>query len=100
VRVQQDGTIEGLTTEGRRFIKKLFLDHPLLTESRGQIQRIIRILGRSTDPEAVEALKRLLGFPENLPNTSALRPPRNTRPNGLQGSYFAVHERGELPAIY
>jgi hypothetical protein len=39
----------------------------------------------------------LLGYPDNLPDLSRLRPPRNTRPEGVAKSFFARRKRGELP---
>ena len=42
-----------------------------------------------------------MGFPEDLPDLSELRPPDgNSRPEGVAQSYSALRERGELPETY
>ena len=48
------------------------------------------------------AFKEYMGFPDDLPD---LRPPKkqvpgNSRPEGAENCYFAMHERGALPATY
>lgn len=44
---------------------------------------------------------QLMGFPDDLPDLSRLRPPEgNSRPEGVQQSYFAQRQRGELPETY
>jgi hypothetical protein len=82
------------------FIKQLYLNHPRLITFRRETMRLIRTLAASTDSEAALALQRLVGFPDDLPDLRTLRPPGNTRPEGVQHCYFALRERGELPAAY
>ncbi|MCY2988962.1 MAG: hypothetical protein NTY19_13985 [Planctomycetota bacterium] len=42
-----------------------------------------------------------MGFPEDLPDLSRLRPPEgNSRLDGVEQSYFAQRQRGELPETY
>jgi hypothetical protein len=42
-----------------------------------------------------------MGFPDDLPDLSRLRPPGgNSRPEGIEESYFAQRQRGESPAFY
>ena len=44
---------------------------------------------------------RLMCFPEDLPDLSRLEPPEsNSRPEGIEQSYFARRQRGELPETY
>lgn len=45
----------------------------------------------------IDRLRRLLGYPTDLPNLTTLQPPSNTRPEGIAESHFARRERGELP---
>lgn len=55
-------------------------------------------LAERYDPELY---LRLLGFPEDLPDLSRLRPPGgNSRPAGVLESYLAQRRGGTLPAIY
>jgi hypothetical protein len=41
-----------------------------------------------------------MSYPTNLPDLSRLRPPINTKPEGLLNSYYAQRLRGELPEVY
>lgn len=46
-------------------------------------------------------LRRVLGFPANLPNLDGLQPPSgNARPDGINRAYAFLRERGELPETY
>jgi hypothetical protein len=100
LRVQDDATVHGLTPQGRLFIKQLYLNHPRLIALRSEMMKLIRVLAASPDPVAAEMLQRRLGFPDDLPDLSALRPPGNSRPAGVEQCYFALRERGELPETY
>jgi hypothetical protein len=42
----------------------------------------------------------LLGFPEHLPNLARLRPLQNSRPQGIEKSYYAQKIAGTLPSTY
>jgi hypothetical protein len=99
--VKDDGTIEGLTPEGRELIRKLELDNSELIEFRRRTLRIIRVLAASSDPEAAEALRDWMGFPPDIPDLRKLRPPGgNSRPAGITRCHFVLRERGELPETY
>jgi hypothetical protein len=39
-------------------------------------------------------------FPDDLPDLSRKDPPRNTRPHGVNESWFAKRARNELPIAY
>jgi hypothetical protein len=48
-----------------------------------------------------EQFVRLMGFPDDLPDLSLLRPPEgNSRSDGISESYNAKRGRAELPDIY
>ncbi len=54
-------------------------------------------LAKEYDPEQ---FARLMQFPDDLPNLSALRPPEgNSRPEGIEESHFTRRKRGELSPI-
>jgi hypothetical protein len=96
-RVNADGTIQGLTRDARKIIRTLALDSPSYNRWRLIWMRNLE-LAAEADPVHY---RRLLGFPEDLPNLSALRPPDgNSRPKGIEQSYFAQRERRELPETY
>ena len=97
VRVHEDGRIEGITREGRRIIRLLGLDSPEETEARLLWIGIIALAQRA-DPALY---RRLMGFPDELPDLGRLRPPGgNTRPEGVATCFHAQRRRGTLPATY
>ncbi len=97
VTVNEDGTIEGRTLDARRLIRILGLDGPEYTEFRLLWLGIVD-LARRHDPDLH---RRLMGFPDDLPDLGRLRPPGgNTRPDGLRESHLAQRKRGELPETY
>lgn len=58
--------------------------------------RIVELAAKH-DPELYQ---KLTGFPEVLPDLSKLRPPRNSRKDGILQRWFMRRERGELPPEY
>jgi hypothetical protein len=95
VKVQADGTIRGLTYDAQRLIEALDLDSDEMTHFRRVYLVLIR-LSESHDPDLY---RRLMAYPDDLPNLAALRPPGgNTRPDGIADSHHARRARGELPA--
>lgn len=86
VRVGEDGQIEATTRAARRLIRLLGLDGPEETEARLPWIGIIALAERC-DPALY---RRLLGYPDDLPDLARLRPPGgNTRPEGIGESAFA-----------
>jgi hypothetical protein len=101
VEVLDDGTIQGHTPHGVALIRICRLDRPKLTAFRRGMLALWRTLERRQDSEARALRYRFFGLPANLPHLSTLRPPGgNTRPQGIEGSYFAQQQRGALPPIY
>lgn len=100
VRINDDGTVEALTAEGDNYVRVLGLDDPVISDFRRRLLRVLVDLGVSDDLEARERLAEWLGFPLDLPNLSRLRPLRNTRPEGVERSYYAMRMRGELARRY
>jgi hypothetical protein len=41
-----------------------------------------------------------MAFPVDLPDLRRKRAPSNSKPDGVENCYFALRERGELPASY
>lgn len=97
----EDGTIRGLTDDGRELIGVCQLDRTNLTEFRRGIFDVLRALNDLSDDAKRKVLRRYLGFPSNLPRLSTLRPPQgNSRVNGLESSFYERRNRSELPEIY
>jgi hypothetical protein len=98
--VLPDGTIRALTSSGEDLIRICRLDRPNLTAFRRLMIDTLTLLHRKRDPEASELFRRYLGYPTNLPDLAALKPPGgNFRPMGIEQSAFARSGRGELPNI-
>jgi hypothetical protein len=76
------------------------LDRPKLTVFRRGMLELFQALEDRRDPGAAALHRRFFGFPANLPELSALRPPEgNGRPQGVENSHFERRRRGELPAV-
>ena len=91
-----DGTLTSDRRDAIRLIRQLDLNSPNLRQWRVTWMRIVD-LARERD----EALyRRLTAFPDDLPNLHRLRPPGNSRPEGVENSWYARRERGQLPDSY
>jgi len=101
VEILEDGTIHGLTEEGRELIRVCQLDRPNLAEFRRGIFEILLALQSCGEGARRRILRRYFGFPANLPRLAALRPPGgNSRPQGIESSFHERRMRGELPEFY
>jgi hypothetical protein len=86
VSVNEEGQVVSQNRECLILIRKLDLNSPHYLRWR-------RLLLAATDLQ----WRR---YPDDLPDLSSLRPPLNRRPKGMEESYFAKREAGELPEIY
>ena len=97
VRVAEDGRIRADNPEAAQLIELLGLDTEKLTEFRMLWMGIVA-LARQHDPALYQ---KLMGFPADLPDLAALRPPGgNTRPEGVEQSCLARRQNGTLPERY
>ena len=95
--VESDGRISPRSDPARHLVRLLDLNDPMYVTWRMRMIRIVA-LARIHDPAL---FRDLLGYPDELPDLSRLRPPEgNTRPEGIAESHFARHQRGELPETY
>ncbi len=95
LRVESDGSVTPLNPSGRRLEEVLRLNHPRRVQERLKWMRIFSVLA---DHDRAE-FQRLMGFPAELPNL-ATRQCTNHRPEGIEESYHARRQRGELPVVY
>jgi hypothetical protein len=95
VRVNPDGSMEGQSADARKLIAILGLDSDSYRHWRLVWMRNVE-LAKEYDSEH---FRRLLGFPDDLPRLNQ-SPPDNTRPEGVQQSWYAKRQRGELPEVY
>jgi hypothetical protein len=59
------------------------------------------MLEMSRSDKTHQLRQHYLGFPENLPDLSKLKPPGgNERPEGIADSHYERRERGQLPEFY
>ncbi len=94
-RVNPDGSIEGRSPDARRLIAILGLDSDSYRRWRSVWMRNVE-LAEAYDQDH---FRRMMGFPDDLPRLDQ-SPPVNTRPEGVQQSWHAKRQRGELPEVY
>ncbi len=97
VRVSEDGRLQTDSPEAACLMELLDLNGEDSVEFRMTWIGIIALAARFD-----RALyRKLMGFPNDLPDLSRLRPPGgNTRPDGVVLSHHAQRQRGELPESY
>jgi hypothetical protein len=95
LRILNDGHIKALNPHGEKLRQVLRLDSERNVRDRSKWMRTIEAL-RAKEPKLY---REYMGFPEDLPDLRTKRVP-NTKPDGAVNCYFALRERGELPATY
>jgi hypothetical protein len=95
VRVNPAGSIEGRSPDARRLIEILGLDSDSYRRWRSIWMRNVEL----AEEYDHEHFRRMMGFPDDLPSLDH-SPPVNTRPEGVQQSWYAKRQRGELPEVY
>jgi hypothetical protein len=97
VRVSEDGHLHTENADAACLIEILGLDADDAVEFRMTWIGIVA-LAAAGDPELH---RKLVGYPDDLPDLRRLRPPNgNGRPEGVNASCHARHQRGELPHYY
>ena len=97
VEIFPSGEIRGRSPEAVELIWKLDLDSPEAREWRLIWMRNVELAEAHDRDQFV----RLMGYPDDLPNLGTLRPPGgNTRPLGIQDSYYAQQQAGNLSETY
>jgi hypothetical protein len=91
-----DGSLRAHDRDTQRLIRQLDLNPPRLRSWRVMWMRIVA-LAKDRDRGLYF---RLVGFPEDHPNLRKLKPPLNTRKEGLKDSWFDRRQRGDLPEDY
>lgn len=94
--VLPDGAIQSESLDATRLIAQIDLNSPALRRWRVMWMRIVD-LAKERD---ADLYKQLTGFPEDLPDLGRLRPPNNSRPEGIEISWYAKQQRGQLPESY
>lgn len=96
LKVNEDGTITALNAEGELLIEVLRLDNEDYTRFRFLILTTIKTLELSDR----RAFILWMSYPDSLPDLKKLRPSGNSRPDGVNDSFFEKRARGELEEVY
>jgi HNH endonuclease len=91
-----DGSLQAHDHDTQRLIRQLDLNSPKLKSWRVMWMRIVALAQASETGLYLQ----LVGFPDDLPDLRKLKPPLNTRKEGLEHCWFARRQRGDLPAEY
>lgn len=94
--VHENGSIEGTKNESKRLILKLGLDDSEYREFR---QLWIGVVAMASESNK-DLFRLIMKYPDKLPDLSKLRPPRNSRKEGIKQSCHARRLRGQLPETY
>lgn len=98
--IRDDGTVQPRNPIGRYLCDLLWLNEECQVRQRQKLMFLFRLLSQDADL-AEPVVHALFGYPTDLPDLAALRPPGgNTRPDGVHESAFAQRTRGELPEYY
>jgi HNH endonuclease len=91
------GEVRPLNQDGEILIRVLKLNHQDHIRTRIDTLRRVEIMARCAPDE----WKRMMGFPEDLPNLRRESPPNgNSRPEGLDECWYERQQRNELPEVY
>jgi hypothetical protein len=90
------GEIQATNDTGKRIISVLRLDNEDATRVRRDWIGILRSVARCDE----HLFRKLIGYPENLPNLAKAKPPENTRLAGINLSARYLHDSGSLPDWY
>jgi hypothetical protein len=96
LRVDDEGVIHPRNNEGELLIEAMRLNSPEFTSLRRDIIQMVKEARSGTT-----SMKRLLGYPDALPNLAEEPPPKsNTRSGGVKNSHFERQRRNELAEYY
>lgn len=101
VRMVADGAMVGLTQDGAKLVYVLGLNDQRSRTVRRRFLRVLRLFqDHPDDPDILALYLDCFGYPDDLPDLEPLNPPANSRPDGLNDSYFRQRAEGRLPADY
>jgi hypothetical protein len=101
VRVDEEGVVHAITSEGGRLIDALHLDVYPATVVRRETLAILRAKQKlPADPDIHQLFLIRFGYPLDLPDLRLCRPGGNAIPGSELSCYAATKERTELPEVY
>jgi hypothetical protein len=100
--IDDNGILSALNADGADLIDLLHLNHSPAIDTRKKYIRIIKL--KSDFPQNAEVHELFLdafGYPDELPNLRALRPPRGSRPRPASAlSYHDLRRLNQLSEVY
>jgi hypothetical protein len=94
--IKDDGEVEALNQAGESLIKKLRLNSSKNLQYRARWMRMLATLHACN----VELYCEFMAFPDELPDLRSKKAPVNSILGSEDNCYFALRERGDLPATY
>ncbi len=94
--IAPQGHVVALNNYGEKLQQVLLLNSESNVRYRSRMMRTLDFLQKAHPALYLEHM----AFPEDLPNLRAKQAQINTKPDGVENCYFALRERGELPAMY
>ena len=91
-----DGRLEVKTRAARGLVDLMDLNRPAYVERRRFVLRMVQ----TAETHDRLLYRMLLGFPDDLPDLTRLRPATNVKPKGIGQSFHAQRQRGVLPDAY
>lgn len=100
LRVEQDGTITGLTNAGKHLIDLLYLNKDPILHYRKYILGLLELKSLyPTCPHIDEVYLKNFGYPSDLPDLHGLRA-QNKNKGSYKDSYYHLKASGKLPTVY
>lgn len=96
LKFQKNGVVKPLNKDGERIRLVLNLNSPSLIDYRRSLIGILATLYAHNPIEFAEKMR----FPKDLPDLKQKRPKKNSKPKGVDSSWFAKREKGKLPEVY
>jgi hypothetical protein len=96
LRILADGHVQVLNANGEKLEQVLGLNRPRNLQTRSRWMRTLEALKMN----APDLYREYMAFPDELPDLRKKHVPSNSKPEGAENCYFALRQRGELPATY
>jgi hypothetical protein len=101
LQIDEKGEIFALTNEGKRVINKLGLDRLRPTEERLARLIILKLYRKYPNDAEVRAMYlNAFGFPDDLPDLGVHTRTRNSKPEGIENTFFRQRDTKTLPETY
>lgn len=100
LQMEPSGVITGLTPEGNIHTGLLKLNESDRVKRRSMFMAQLHFLSAQADAQTLLLIEYFMGYPDDLPDLGKLRPPANSRPNGIHSCAYNLRKAGKLVMIY